>query len=76
MNIPASNSGFWIFARQLVIAVMLLGFCAFAYKNKMSVSDIMMIVTTMGGIFGIDLFKHVAAPPPSVEGPPTEKTAN
>lgn len=72
MNIPASNSYLWIFARQLVIAAILLGFTVFAYHNKMSPTDIVMILTTLSGIFGVDLVKHNVAPPPSTEGPPPD----
>lgn len=63
MNLPNTSSPIWIFARQIIIAVLLGGFAMFAFNNKMSMADIVMIVSTMASIFGLDLVKHNAAPP-------------
>jgi hypothetical protein len=72
MQIPPNDSVFWIFARQFVLGGFLVGFAAFAYKNHMSTSDVLMILTSMGGVFGVDLFKHNAAPPVDTKQPDKE----
>ena len=62
MTVPPNDSVFWMVARQAILAVLLSGFAIFAYQNKMSMTDVGMIFTTMASIFGIDLVKRTAAP--------------
>ncbi len=61
MWVPPNDSLFWVYARQGIIGIVMLGFCAFAYKNGMSSADILMILTTAGSVLGIDLVKRNAS---------------
>lgn len=61
MQLPPNDSVFWILARQVIIGVAMFAFVAFAYQNKMASQDIVMILTTMGGVFGLDVLKHAKA---------------
>lgn len=64
MNVPPNNSVFWVVLRQVLLCVLLCSVAAFAYKNKMSSTDIMPILITMGGVFGFDLTKKALTTPP------------
>jgi hypothetical protein len=58
MNVPPNDSLFWPFARQVILCSLLCGFGAFAYQNKMSMTDFVMIGSAMASIFGLDIFKR------------------
>jgi Na+-translocating ferredoxin:NAD+ oxidoreductase RnfE subunit len=62
MTLPPNDSMFWVLLRQVVICVVFGGFALFAYQNKMSATDIMALLSGMGAVFGLDLFKRTAAP--------------
>ena len=61
MNVPPNDSFFWPLARQVILCSLLCGFAAFAFNNKMSMTDFVMIGSAMASIFGLDIFERTNA---------------
>lgn len=68
MQVPPNDSVVWIYVRLMVLSSILLAFCEFAYHNHLAQADVTMILTAVGSIFGVDLFKH------NFSAPSTDKT--
>jgi hypothetical protein len=57
MNLPDANHPIWKLLRLVVVGVIMLVLCTFMYRNGFDQKDIVLIVTTLVGLFGYDVAK-------------------
>lgn len=74
MNVPPNDSVIWIYVRMLVLSGIILTFCEFAYHNHLAAADIQMLMTAVGGVIGVDLFKRYTAPGSPSAAPTTPES--